>query len=113
MAFDGTLQVSRSESRIGAFLEQEITGARCAAEYELPACRRRHDPLLHVLQLDIQNLLQVLALQRPEHNYLVNAIHELWRVLRPRRIDRHPVALLVELDILLAWPGGVAEAAAH
>src|SRR2546422_10638734 len=113
MALNGPLQVTRSELRVSPFLEQEIPGAPAALEHKIPAHSRGDDPLLHAAQFDIQDFLQIFALQRAEDNYLVHAVHELGRELAPRRVHCRPVDLLVEFLIVVRRGGGITETASH
>ncbi len=77
MAFDGALQVPSSGLRVRTFPEQKRAGAWGALENKLTIPGSRHDPPLDPGQLDIQDLLEMVLLQRSEGNNLVDAVHEL------------------------------------
>ena len=59
MPFDGALQVPRSIFQIRTFAQQELLRFRSASEDELLIRLRRHDSVLDIIQLDIENLAKV------------------------------------------------------
>ena len=69
--------------------------------------------MLNLRQLDIQDLFQVFALQRAEHNHLINAVHELGGKLAARRFHRRAIDLLIHLFIIIRGSRGVTQTTRH
>jgi len=75
VAFDGALQVASAVALVGAFLQQEIAAIGGDAEKEL-ALGGFEDALLNHGEFDVENLLELLAVQGMENDDFVEAVHE-------------------------------------
>src|SRR5580693_5583847 len=96
MPLNRPLQVSRTVTRVGAFLQQELLHTGSAIEYKLVGARGHQHALLHHAEFDIKNLSQVLVPKSLEHHRLVDAVHELGRELAPSSFDCSALNLVVE-----------------
>src|SRR5271166_2846319 len=96
VAFDGTLQVTCTILRVGAFLEQEIFDRLRGVDDELVCTCRHQNALLHHTEFDVQNLLQVFGTQGLEHDRLVDAVHELRRELAASGFQSTAVDLRIQ-----------------
>ena len=81
------------------FVEQHVLRFRRALKNELRA-GRKHDPILHSLQFEIEDRAEVMFLQRTEHDNLVDAIHELWRELSARSFDGRAIDFLIDFRVM-------------
>src|ERR1700739_1769253 len=80
VAFDGALQVAGVPALSASFLHGDIAAPRGVAEEEL-ALGGFEDALLAHSEFDIENLLELLAMERMEDDELVEAVHEFGREL--------------------------------
>src|SRR5690348_18187758 len=63
--------------RVGALLVQPLLDLRSPPEREMSLTRRVCDALLHLGELQFEDLLQLLRPESFEHDYLIQAVHEL------------------------------------
>ena len=98
VAFDGALKVTRAVALVRAFLQEEVAAWFGDAEKEL-AFGGFKDALLHHGQLDIENLLELFALEWVEDHNLVQAVHEFGGELAARRFDGGALDFLVEVGL--------------
>src|SRR5262249_3312358 len=96
---------------VGAFFEKEILDAFGTTEKELLGAGRFQDALLHHLQFEIENLLQVCRAQGLENYNLVNTVHELRCELASSRFYRCAIDLLVKAILMHFLLRGKSEAA--
>ena len=75
IALDGALQMACTVALVRAFLQKEIA-ARVGDAKEEFSVGGVQDALLDHAQLDVEDLLELLALQRVEDDQLVQAVHE-------------------------------------
>src|ERR1035438_9155793 len=75
-ALDDTLQMPRAILGIGALLQQPFLHFRHAVEGEMTLADRVHDALLHLGQLQVQDLLQLFRTQGSENDYLIKTVQE-------------------------------------
>src|ERR1700756_430136 len=95
MTFDGALQVTGAVSLIGSFFEKKLTSVLRHAERKGDR-RRIQDALLDLLQLDVQYLFELFALQWMKNHHRIKPIHELGRELPSCCFDRRPLHFFVE-----------------
>ena len=69
MTFDGALQVPCAVTLVSALLQQEFPARVSNTKQELSLSSLQH-ALLHVFQLDFQDLLELVLLQRMKHHNL-------------------------------------------
>ena len=116
MPFDGAFQMTCAVLQVRTFAEQELLGVRRTSENELFVGLRRHDPVLDVVQFDIQDLAEMVLAKRLENDNLINTIHEFRRKLLFRHIRRGVIQLPIDfLKIRLVLPdaGGESDSAAQ
>src|SRR5262249_52188711 len=95
-ALDRSLQVPRTVLEIDPFVQQKLFCGIGAVEDELFA-GAFHYSRLHLLELEFENLFEVILLEAPEHDHLVDAVHELGRKLSLRRFGGGAIDLLIHV----------------
>src|SRR5207247_4377143 len=56
-----------------------------------------HDPVLNVVQFDVQHLSQVLLVQGVEHDDLIDSVHKLGRKLALRDVKSRVIHLAIDI----------------
>ena len=112
MAFDGALEMACAVTLIGAFLKKEIAARAGYAEEEL-ATRSFQNALLHHGEFDVEDLLELGAVERMENHNLVQAIHEFGGEFAARSFDGGAFDLFVEIGFGLVVGFDEAIAAGH
>src|SRR6267142_2380819 len=79
---------------VDPFAQQHLPGSVRAVEEKLRA-RRAHDSILYGLELQVENLPQIVLLQAPEDDYVVDPVHELGRKLTSGGFNRRAGNLLI------------------
>src|SRR6266481_3190219 len=79
---------------VDPFAQQHLFGSVRAVEEKLRA-RRAHDSILYGLELQVENLPQIVLLQAPEDDYVVDPVHELGRKLTSGGFNRRAGNLLI------------------
>ena len=108
--FDGTLQVTRAITRIGAFLQQELLYAGGAIEDELVGAGGHENALLHHAEFDFEDLGEVLVTQSFEDHGLIDAVHELRCELAASGFDGSALNLVIKIIVDFHGSGREAEA---
>src|SRR5271157_1782144 len=98
VALDGALQMARTVALVRAFLQEEVAAGISDAKEEF-AVGGVQDALLDHAELDVEHLLELLALQRVENDQLVQSVHEFGGKLAARRFDSGALDLLVEVGL--------------
>src|SRR5438876_5082098 len=80
---------------VDPFAQQHLPGSVRAVEEKLRA-RRAHDSILYGLELQVENLPQIVLLQAPEDDYVVDPVHELRRKLTSGGFNPRPGNLLIK-----------------
>src|SRR6266487_2412835 len=81
---------------VDALIQQELLGFVGTLEDELlPA--PAHDAVLHLAELELEYLLEVILFETAEHDYFVDAVHELRREFALGRLGRRAIDLLVDV----------------
>src|SRR5882724_4765667 len=100
MTLNGALQMAGSIPLVGSLLKEELPAFARDSKQEGTRRRVQH-PLLYLPEFDLQHFVQFLTFQGMEDHDFVQAIHELWRELPPRRFHRGPLHFLVQSGCLL------------
>src|SRR5437773_10349240 len=79
---------------VDPFAQQQLPGSVRAVEEKLRA-RRAHDSILYGLELQVENLPQIVLLQAPEDDYVVDPVHEVGRKLTSGGFNRRAGNLLI------------------
>src|SRR3989442_11260094 len=79
---------------VDPFAQQHLPGSVRAVEEKLRA-RRAHDSILYGLEPQVENLPQIVLLQAPEDDYVVDPVHELGRKLTSGGFNRRAGNLLI------------------
>ena len=86
-ALDRPLEMARLILQIESFLQQELFTVVRYREHESPIARGVDNPLLHCVQLDIQDTAQLALAERLENYDLVQPVDELRSEPPARRLD--------------------------
>ena len=86
MAVDRAFQMARAVAQVGAFAKQEAAGARIETESATGA-GGAEQAVLHGVEFEIENALELLGEQRAEDDDLVEAVHEFGREFPAGGVD--------------------------
>lgn len=101
VAVDGALEMARTEAGIGPFAEKKLPGRVVDDDGEGDG-RGDADTLLHRVQFDGQYRLEFRGPQGPEHDGVVDAVHELGSELASRGLNACAGELVLEIAIEIA-----------
>ena len=96
VALDGALQMASAVALVGAFLQEKIAAIGGDAEKELPLGGFENTLLNHG-EFDVENLLELLAMQGMENDDLVEAVHKFGRELAASGFDSRALNFFVKL----------------
>src|SRR4030095_4952425 len=97
-ALNGSLDVARPVPEIETFSEKHVL-SRVGVLQDKFRSHRMHDAVLYGLQFQIDNLLQVILLQRSVHDHLIDAVHKLRRKLSPSRFQGSVIDFLFHFGL--------------
>src|SRR5690242_10036460 len=97
MTFYGSLQRTCAIFGIRTLFQQELFCGIRTMILERTLRISCHDAHLHAFQLNIEDLTQVFAHQRPEDDNLVNSIHEFRRKLVLRGFESNAMDLKIDV----------------
>jgi hypothetical protein len=109
---DRPLQVPRAVALVGSLLQKKIAARVRYAKQKLAFGGFQY-ALLHLAQLNLQNLFQLFSPQRMKHHHFVQTVHEFGGKLAPRSFDSRALHLLINPSSRLVLRLNEAHSALH